>query len=216
MFNFEDKNTNEYFDTRVFDNFFANPDEIADIANTQSFALSSGSFPGRRTTELGVCCSELNQILLREIVKKNAELTGLSLTAYFQKIPNLSFDESHISIENSGWIHTDNAIYSGVLYLNKDSHNYGGTSFYEPLKLTKNPDIDINHFKKQHYTNTEDVNIQEYRDSKLRYSALFEKTESIENIYNRLVLFDSKKWHSNDTFVKDGSGERLTLIFFMG
>lgn len=204
------------FQTRIFDNFFVNPDEIVEIANTQSYIQSSGNFPGRRTTELTVCCNRVSEILLKEILNKNDELTGLSLTAYFQKIPNLSFDESHASIENSGWMHTDNAIYSGVLYLNKDSHNYGGTSFYEPLQLTKNPDIDINKFKKQHYTNTEELNIQDYRDSKLRYSELFEKNESIENVYNRLVLFDSKKWHNNDTFVKSESDERLTLIFFMG
>jgi len=203
------------FQTRIFDNFFVNPDEIVEIANTQSYIQSSGNFPGRRTTELTVCCNRVSEILLKEILNKNDELTGLSLIAYFQKIPNLSFDESYSSIENCGWIHTDDTVYSGILYLNKDSQNYGGTSFYETPKLTKNPDIDINHFKKQHYTNTGEVDIQEYRDSKLEYSALFKKTESIENVYNRLVLFDSKKWHSSDTFVNSGNGERLTLVYFM-
>lgn len=204
------------FKTLIFDDFLPNPDELMEIANSQTYIQSVGRFPGRRTTELSVICNQIHTMMLEELLKKNKELTGLSLTAYFQKIPNLSFDESYASIENSGWIHTDDSVYSGVLYLNKDSENYGGTSFYEPLKLTKNPDIDINKFKKQHYANTEEVNIQHYRESKLRYSELFEKTETIENVYNRLVLFNSKKWHNNDTFVNSGSGERLTLIFFMG
>jgi hypothetical protein len=204
------------FKTLIFDDFLPNPDELVEIANSQTYIQSVGRFPGRRTTELSVICNQIHTMMLEELLKKSKELTGLSLTAYFQKIPNLSFDESYLSIENSGWIHTDDSVYSGVLYLNKDSENYGGTSLYEPLKLTKNPDIDINKFKKQHYANTGELNIEEYRDSKLRYSELFEKTETIENVYNRLVLFNSKKWHNNDTFVNSGSGERLTLIFFMG
>ena len=204
------------FKTLIFDDFLTNPDELMEIANSQTYIQSVGRFPGRRTTELSVICNQIRTMMLEELLKKSKELTGLSLTAYFQKIPNLSFDESYLSIENSGWIHTDDSVYSGVLYLNKDSENYGGTSFYEPLKLTKNPDIDINKFKKQHYANTGELNIEEYRNSKLRYSELFEKTETIENVYNRLVLFNSKKWHNNDTFVNSGSDERLTLIFFMG
>ena len=203
------------FETLIYDDFLSNPDQFVEIANSQTYIQSVGRFPGRRTTELSVICNQIHATIREEVFKKNKELTDLSLTAYFQKIPNLSFDESCLSIENSGWIHTDDSVYSGVLYLNEDSKNYGGTSFYEPLKLTKNPDIDINKFKKQHYANTGELNIEEYRDSKLRYSALFEKTESIENVYNRLVLFDSKKWHNNDTFVKSESDERLTLIFFM-
>jgi hypothetical protein len=206
--------SSQEFGTLIFDDFLPNPDQFVKIANSQTYIQSVGKFPGRRTTDLAISCNQIHTILLEEILKKNNKFTELKLSAYFQKIPNLSFDGLHSSIENSGWIHTDDTVYSGVLYLNKDSQNYGGTSFYEPLKLTKNPDIDINKFKKQHYTNTEELNIQDYRDSKLRYSELFEKTESIENAYNRLVLFDSKKWHNNDTFVKSGSDERLTLIFF--
>jgi hypothetical protein len=205
----------EKFKTRIYDNFFVNPDEIVEIANTQSFIKSNGRFPGRRTTDLTICCNQVREMLLEELLKKNIKLTGLSLTAYFQKIPNLSFDELYSTIENSGWIHTDEALYSGVLYLNSDSQNYGGTSMYEPLEARGNPEIDINQLKMQHYTNAQEVDCKNYRDSKLKYSALFEETESIENIYNRLVLFDSKKWHNNDTFVKRGSGERLTLILFM-
>jgi hypothetical protein len=208
--------SSQEFETLIFDNFLQDPDEVVMVANSQTYIQSNGRFPGRRSAELEVICNQVHTILLDEILKKNDGLNGLSLIAYFQKIPNLSFDGSYLSIENSGWIHTDDMFYSGVLYLNKDSQNYGGTSFYEPLKLTENPDIDINKFKKQHYAKTEEVNIQEYRDSKLRYSELFEKTESIENVYNRLILFDSKKWHNNDTFVKSGGDERLTLIFFMG
>jgi hypothetical protein len=208
--------SSQEFETLIFDNFLQDPDEVVMVANSQTYIQSNGRFPGRRSAELEVICNQVHTILLDEILKKNDGLNGLSLISYFQKIPNLSFDGSYSSIENSGWIHTDDTVYSGVVYLSKDSHNYGGTSFYEPLKLTENPDIDINKFKKQHYAKTEEVNIQEYRDSKLRYSELFEKTESIENVYNRLILFDSKKWHNNDTFVKSGGDERLTLIFFMG
>jgi hypothetical protein len=80
--------SSQEFQTLIFDNFLQDPDEVVMVANSQTYIQSNGRFPGRRSAELEVICNQVHTILLDEILKKNDGLNGLSLIAYFQKIPN--------------------------------------------------------------------------------------------------------------------------------
>jgi hypothetical protein len=200
----------------IEDNFFDNPDSIVDYALSQKYFKSTGAFPGTRSRDLSLSSNYFYyQFVVEKISSIVKEIGSRKIDMYFQRIHNHSFNGNHGEIENSGWVHTDSAFMSGIVYLNKDAMSYGGTSIYDPIPLDSNPDIPVNDLKIAHYRENNVQNIEEYRTMKSAFSALFTKTNTVENVYNRLVLFPSNVWHSADQFTLSGANDRLTLVFFV-
>ena len=199
----------------VKDNFFKNPKEVLQHSESFDYILNNGSYPGFRSTKLDKSNSYIYNLVISEInlIFENLKFTELNL--YFQKIKNQSFNGVHNEIENSGWIHTDLAILSGLVYLNIDEDMYGGTSIYEPIPQYAHHGIDINKLKTDHYKNGIVDSQVEYRLNKKLYTNLFKKTIEIKNKFNRLVVFPSECWHSAENFTSSGELERLTLVFFI-
>jgi hypothetical protein len=200
----------------IEDNFFNNPDAVVSYALSQAYFKSTGAFPGLRTNNLAHSSNHFYyQLVVSKVLSIVRDVDTSVVDMYFQRISNQSFDGNHSEIENSGWVHTDNACMSGIVYLNKDHTQYGGTSIYDPIQLDSQPDIPVNELKIAHYKENNVKDIKEYRDKKREFSALFVKNKTIENVYNRLILFDSSIWHSADQFTLGGNADRLTLVFFI-
>jgi hypothetical protein len=200
------------FKTLIFDDFFSNPDQVVEIANHLSFSNSNGRYPGERTEKLETCFPELSNQIIQLCLENHLIDENLSITSYFQKIKDLSFTGKKDSPENFGWIHNDDAEISGVIYLNEDSENYGGTSIFEPINNSHG--IDVNEHKTQHYTRGFVDDEEKYINDKLVFQMSFRETISVQNKFNRALIFDSEVWHAAHQFVKGSGSERLTLVFF--
>lgn len=190
------------------DNFWSDPDRVVDLANSLPFTENHSSFPGARTKELGDIAPDFNTIVINKIISlffDIAKIDKLSLDTkhFFQKIPKFC-DEKNINI---GMVHQDSNDYqdspgdmlSCIIYLNKNANLDAGTSIFEEKNL--NSDYSW-------YNSNLDLEDKSLHNNK------FIETIRFQNIYNRLVAFDSRYPHAANYF-DGGSEERLTEVFFI-
>ncbi len=200
-----------YLPTIVVDDFYEDPDVWRDFALKQEyFKGDRGNWPGLRTELLHRIDRNIFEVTMRKLlfILKDYGITQVSeLQTGFQII-----DETY----GRGWVHDDDPTFqvAGVIYLNKDAPIGTGTTVYE----------DSNDFNGDLYTKVfeEDVllatpedraNYAKYRDEQVAH---FKKSVVVENVFNRLIMFDSRCWHSADNFfgtTKENS--RLTQVFFI-
>lgn len=200
-----------YLPTIVIDNFYDEPELWRTYALDQEyFKGDRGNWPGLRTELLHTLNKDLFDVTLKKLlfVLKDYGITSVNeLQTGFQLI-----DESY----GKGWVHDDDPAFqvAGVIYLNKNAPLGSGTTIYNDMsfdnheKFTKvfEEDVNLSESEKQ------DLHIQ-VRDEQ---RSLFTANTVVENVFNRLVMFDSRSWHSADNFfgsTKEDS--RLTQVFFI-
>jgi hypothetical protein len=197
-----------HFPTTVIDDFFEYPDAVREFALQQEYLSGSGNkWPGKRTKSL----HEINFSFFNSTVNKvfslfyDLEKTKIlwNTNAYFQKVD---------SKYQEGWIHTDDNICTGIVYLSK-SENKCGTTIYRPIDpinaIIKNVD------KKYESFNNTDL-IPNTNDFRLENNKQFRPTVTVQEEYNRLVLFDGRLFHGANKFYGDeDDSARLTLVFFI-
>jgi hypothetical protein len=184
--------------TTVLDNFFDDPYEVRKFALEQEyFTDPNHTYPGKRSREL----NEINRPLFQHVIDRvNAifyrasDVQGWSARVQFQII-----DKSF----QTGWIHRDNEIISGIVYLNPDPDLNSGTTIYKP-KFTGASEK----MYPQKYLQPE--------ESRLENNEQFVESIVVKNQFNRLIAFDAKEYHSaNNYFGENDSNSRLTLVFFI-
>jgi len=187
----------------IIDNFYNNPHETREYVLTQNFSVK-GNYPGQRTI------SYANEHL-KEIIQKYVEPFGGKITDFpipnedgsdSDKIYNGSFQYT-ISRDRS-WIHTDEYNnWAGVLYLTPDAPISAGTAFYKFYDGS---------------TCKEDINIMNNQKETNRWSQDLTKWEELDrvgNVFNRLILFNSNRFHmSMDYFGDSKENGRLFQVFF--
>jgi hypothetical protein len=197
-----------HFPITVVDDFFEYPDAVREFALQQEYLPDpNNKWPGKRSKPL----HELNLALFSNTVNKvfslffNLNKTKISwnTNVCFQKV-NSKYQE--------GWVHTDENICTGIIYLSK-SENKCGTTIYRPIDpinaSIKNADKKIESF------NNTDL-IPNTNDFRLENNKQFRSTVTIQEEYNRLVLFDGHLLHSANEFYGDeDDSARLTLVFFV-
>lgn len=169
----------------VVDNFYENPDSVRDFALTREY-LVRGNYPGLRT--LSYATVELKN-KFQSFVKPFGEISCFSTEpeAY-----NGAFQFA--TQEERSWIHQDETTdWGGIIYLTPDAPLSSGTAFYEP----KTP-----------------MTFEE-GNSWGRDMTKWNLVDQVANKYNRLILFNSKRWHmSMDYFGKGIQDGRLFQVFF--
>lgn len=184
--------------TTVLDNFFDNPYEVRKFALEQEyFTDPNHTYPGKRTREL----HEINRPLFLHTIDRfnslfyrSGEVQSWAARVQFQLI-----DDSY----NSGWVHRDNEMISGIIYLTPDADPNSGTTIYKP-KFTGASEL----ICPQKYMQPE--------ESRTANNDQFEEAIVVKNYFNRLLAFDSREFHAaNDYFGKDDTTSRLTLVFFI-
>jgi len=197
-----------HFPITVVDDFFEYPDEVREFALQQEYLPDpENKWPGKRSKHL----HELNPVLFNNTVNKvfslffNLGKTNISWNASvcFQKIDG-KYQE--------GWVHSDENICTGIIYLSK-SKNKCGTTIYRPIDPVnatfKNLDKKIESF-----TNTN--LIADNENFRLENNKEFRPTVTVQEEYNRLVLFDGHLLHSaNEFYGGEDDSVRLTLVFFV-
>ena len=177
----------------VIDDFYKNPTEVREFALKQDFKVS-GNYPGIRTKSFATI--EIKNLLERYLEPFSGKITEFPMeeTAY-----NGSFQ--YTTSRARSWIHTDPFnTWGAVIYLTPDAPVTGGTGFYQ----LKNGNISY-----------EDPNKKEITDKYSQDLTKWELVDTIGNVFNRLILFNSKRFHmSMDYFGIDKTDGRLFQVFF--
>jgi hypothetical protein len=187
----------------VIDNFYNNAIETRNYILTQEFSVR-GNYPGQRTI------SYANEHL-KEIIQKYVEPFGGKIIDFpipkedgsdASKIYNGSFQ--YTTSRDRSWVHIDgHNNWAGVLYLTPNAPLSSGTSFYRFHDgTTCKRDMELLENKKEIDNCSQDL-------------TKWEKIDQVGNVFNRLILFNSNRFHmSMDYFGDNKENGRLFQVFF--
>jgi len=215
----DESNIKKFFPVCV-DDFFDDPDLIREFALSLPMQPDpKGAWPGARTDFLHNIDSEFFQSIMLKC-----------LSAYYDlKYSNISWDDSKVSFQlippwdgkkddptNVGWIHKDlGDDLAGIIYLTPNADPDSGTSLFNLKPEWENLHLDYNRQPAKHMWQLGDkISKEEYiKELETHNNKFYEKTR-FQNIYNRLVMYDSSEYHRANNFFT-GTNDRLTLVFFL-
>jgi hypothetical protein len=176
----------------VVDNFYNNAKEVREYILKQEFKVK-GNYPGRRTRSYA-------SDKLKDIIQKYVEPYGGKITDFPMKEDAYNGSFQYTTSRDRSWIHVDSFNnWGGVVYLTPDApvssgtafYKYKGGSMYGNASIKGDPDTYSQDFTK------------------------WEMVDSVGNIFNRLILFNSKRYHiSMDYFGTNLENGRLFQVFF--
>jgi hypothetical protein len=203
----------------VVDNFFDDPEALVKYGKSLP-KEKVGLQPGLRTKHFW----ELDVVLHNAILKKILSCYyDLDYTNCSWKLSNMSFheisrfSENKDNVKNKGWIHQDNGFHSdagdddlaGLIYLNPDIDPDSGTSLWS---LKSN--FQYNIATQSLMGRTEE---QARGDGWADHRENFNEKLRVQNIFNRLVMYDANEFHAANNYYNDNEKDaRLTLVFFIG
>jgi hypothetical protein len=185
--------TNASCNLIVIDNFYENPMEIRNFALKQEFKPAE-YYPGIRTKSFA-------NINIKNKIQEILYPFGGKITDFNYKGDNGSFQLA--TSHDRSWIHSDSKYtnWAGIVYLTPDAPINSGTSFYKHIQGVSNSN------------ETKVTNIDLGNSGRDR--SKWQLIDSVGNIFNRLVLFNSTRYHSsNDYFGTDLYDGRLFQVFF--
>jgi hypothetical protein len=199
----------------IIDNFFRDPDAVVDLAKSLEYHQNDGAWPGSRTKLLSTINQE-TELLFHYFGSRVHSLfyetppDFWEIDVRFQKID--PYHDEKYNKKNRGWIHRDDhANFGGIIYLTKDPEKDTGTSIYKPKNEFTCQFENCLSAKEDLYLGENRFSDDEYENCFDRLNDQYIETITIENVYNRLVLFDGNTYHGVKTF---GKSQRLTLSFF--
>ena len=188
----------------VVDNFYNNAQKTRDFILTQEFSVK-GNFPGQRT--ISYANEHLRNIIQSYVGPFGGKITEFPITSTLtlekdKPIYNGSFQ--YTTARERSWVHTDSwNNWAGVLFLTPNAPISSGTAFYR--------------FMNGEYTE-EDVKLLGTKEQTDRFSqdlTKWELVDTVGNVFNRLILFNSKRFHmSMDYFGDNKENSRLFQVFF--
>ena len=196
----------------VVDNFYNNAQGTRDYILTQEFSVK-GNFPGQRT--ISYANEHLRDIIQGYVAPFGGKITEFPMPSSSKtenkKDSNKKDDKAiyngsfqYTTSRERSWIHVDGwNNWAGVLYLTPDAPLSAGTAFYR--------------FKNGEYSD-EDAKLLNTTDNTNKCSQDLTKWEQVDrvgNVFNRLILFNSKRFHmSMDYFGDTKENSRLFQVFF--
>lgn len=175
---------------KIVDNFYDDVDSIRNFALQQEFSVR-GNFPGFRTKPYeGVEHTKLK--------RRMEEIVGKRIT-FWPGLYNTAFQLT--TKKDSTWIHHDGVTtMAGIIYLTPNAPVDAGTSFYQ-------------HKSGCHtHSDSEPVNYNEVETPFKEWK----ETDRVANYYNRLVVYNSRRYHSSSIagFGNSLKNGRLFQTFF--
>ena len=180
----------------IIDNFYKNAIGVRNFALNQEFKVH-GNYPGNRTV------SFVNEEL-KDIIQKYVQ-------PFSGKIKEFSMDDGtyngafqYTTSLDRSWVHVDGFNnWAGVLFLTPNAPISAGTGFYKFSDGTT--------CEKDNILLNNKAETNKYSQDMTKW----ELVDSVGNIFNRLVLFNSKRFHmSLDYFGLDKDDGRLFQVFF--
>lgn len=187
----------------VIDNFYNNPYETREYILTQQFSVK-GNYPGQRT--ISFANNELKELIQKYIEPFGGKITQFPIPkedgSDADRIYNGSFQFT--TSRDRSWVHIDGYNnWAGVLYMTPDAPLSSGTSFYRFHDGTSCArDLEI-------------LGTKEETDKYSQDMTKWEKVDQVGNVFNRLILFNSNRFHmSMDYFGDSKENGRLFQVFF--
>jgi len=193
--------------TLIIDNFFKNPEKIVDLCKTCAFDKApKGEWPGVRSnllSEINFDLFNLFHIKIFALMYPNFyEEIYFNASTFFQKINGKKYP-------HDGWVHQDASQFTAILYLS--NHTDCGTSLWEPKTFQKPI-----HTEKKRQFYLDQISKEEALVYLKENNNAFNKTLTVQSKFNRLLVFDSKSYHSAEKFHDIKCKEdRITLISFI-
>ena len=193
----------------VVDNFYNNAQGTRDFILTQDFSVR-GNFPGQRT--ISYANEHLKYIIQSYVAPFGGKITEFPMPSSSEEKDSNKKEEKTIyngsfqytTSRERSWIHADGwNNWAGVLYLTPDAPLSAGTAFYK--------------FKNGEYSEEDAtiLNTKEQTDKCSQDLTKWELVDKVGNVFNRLILFNSKRFHmSMDYFGDTKENSRLFQVFF--
>ena len=185
-----------YCNLLIIDNFYNNPMETRNYILTQEFSVE-GNYPGKRTLSFA------NQHL-KEMIQGYIEHFAGKITEWPEGGENYNGAFQYTTSRDRTWIHNDGFNnWAGVLYLTPNAPVTSGTGIFRFCDGTRfEEELEIRGNKKI---------VNDYSQDYTKW----ELVDRVGNIFNRLVLFNSKQFHASlDYFGSSKEDGRLLQVFF--
>jgi hypothetical protein len=203
-----------YFPTLCSDNFFENPDKIRDFALSLEFQKSDNkAWPGKRTKALNLISENYFNLFCRKFLALSFDLKryqdfSWNIETYFQMI-----EPGEYCDVDQGWVHVDDSMYAGVIYLTPEMDLDCGTSIFRPKSIVKS----TSNLEEKHemFLNFNPDKTDVYNQKLKENNSQFEETMRINNVYNRLLAYDGAQFHGVTNFSNGSNKTRLTQVFFV-
>lgn|SRR3990167_5885092 len=190
----------------VYDGFYESPDLIRETALQASYGSENiGSYPGANAT---------SKILDPYVINKFSYLTNSQINIDDKDAFGV-FRCSKLNSPYQAFIHTDPVEWGGVIYLNPNSNSFGGTAFWRH-KETGLEEFPWENWDEYGFTSVNDA----WKKMVLEDGNMEDRWDLITLIparYNRLILFNSKLFHSHmpkENFGTTLGTARVVQIFF--
>lgn len=188
----------------VINNFYKDPMEVRNIALSQEYLRNEPKYPGNRTRSYAT-------LEIKERIKKYLLPFGKITCFHLFDDKDRWTDNGNFQFataEDKSWIHCDHPTdWAGVIYLTPDAPFSSGTNFY---RYNEEPCKNIDARKNDIYLVKNEVLIDYNRDM-----TKWDVVDSAGNVFNRLILFNSKRYHmSGDYFGTNINNGRLFQVFF--
>jgi hypothetical protein len=183
----------------VIDNFYENPFEIREFALNLKYEIKD-YYPGKRSESYA---NERHKTIFDKILEPYGEKINAFCSNDNKDTDNGTFQYT-VSNDRS-WIHSDNDLtnWAGIIYLTPNAPETSGTCFYKFKDGTMNSD-------ESRFLKTDDE-----RQLYCRDMTKWSKVDIVGNVFNRLVLFDSRRFHASmDYFGDNIKNGRLFQVFF--
>jgi hypothetical protein len=189
----------------VIDNFYKNAYETRKYILTQEFSVR-GNYPGQRTASYAT--QHLKDIIQGYVMPFGGKITDFPMPDETKddksnaNIYNGSFQ--YTTSRNRSWVHIDGYNnWGGVLYMTPNAPLSSGTAFYkfkDGAECQRDKDILEN-----------SVETDTYSQDMTKWQLV----DQVGNVFNRLILFNSKRFHmSMDYFGDSKENGRLFQVFF--
>lgn len=180
----------------IVDDFYNNPMDTRNYILSQEFEVK-GNYPGQRT--ISYASEELKEIIQNYIMPFAGKITDFPMNS---DTYNGSFQ--YTTSRDRSWIHVDGFNnWAGVLFMTPDAPLSAGTAFYRFCDGTMGE-------KDQEFTKS-----KEETDKSSQDMTKWELVDRVGNVFNRLILFNSKNYHmSMDYFGDNKYNSRLFQVFF--
>ena len=184
---------NSSYDKRIFvvDNFYKNPHQVREEALQMEFIDDLDWYKGRRTKE---------QIIYPNTKETFEEIIGQEITNWSEEYGMCGVFQS-CNAEDALVYHFDEQQYAGMVYLSPNAPYQSGTT------LWAHKETGIRH----QYDDSDDACFEGGFFDKTK----FEVVDVVGNVFNRLVIFNGKCFHSaSEYFGQTIEDSRLFHMFF--
>jgi hypothetical protein len=191
----------------AIDDFYEHPDAVREIALGEEYMEDPGAYTGWRSA---------GRLLSAQVLARLATLVGGRIT--FADNPHNGAFQYAVET-NHVCVHADPCSYAGLVFLTPNAPSACGTSFFRHRQLgaTHGPTdadavargVPVERLQGELFRS----NI--YANGDPRLGEVWDRVDSVGNVYNRLILWDGMRLHAaSGYFGHSLSTGRLVQVFF--